>query len=75
MHLFKTLLVSTTALLLIGCGETETPKEIVVVPITQPKVETPKTPTPSFNADTAYAFIQTQVNFGYRIPNTPEHDS
>lgn len=28
---------------------------------------------PTFNADSAYAFVQEQVDFGPRIPNTPEH--
>ncbi len=28
---------------------------------------------PIFNADSAYAYIQKQVDFGYRIPNTPAH--
>ena len=29
---------------------------------------------PSFNADSAYAYIQKQVDFGYRIPNTKSHE-
>jgi glutaminyl-peptide cyclotransferase len=29
--------------------------------------------TPSFNADSAYAYIQQQVDFGPRVPNTPGH--
>ena len=28
---------------------------------------------PVFNADSAYSYMQKQVDFGYRIPNTPEH--
>ena len=28
---------------------------------------------PTFNADSAYAFVQEQVDFGPRIPNTKEH--
>lgn len=28
---------------------------------------------PSFNADSAYAYIEKQVAFGPRVPNTPEH--
>src|SRR5687768_2049165 len=28
---------------------------------------------PAFNADSAYAFIKRQVDFGYRIPGTPAH--
>ncbi|MBS2100813.1 M28 family peptidase [Carboxylicivirga linearis] len=29
--------------------------------------------TPSFNADSAYAYVDRQVAFGPRVPNTPEH--
>ena len=29
--------------------------------------------TPAFSADSAYHYIQQQVDFGPRIPNTPEH--
>ncbi len=28
---------------------------------------------PEFNADSAYAYVERQVAFGYRIPNTPAH--
>ncbi len=39
-----------------------------------PKTETVKTvPTPDFNADSAYAFVKAQVDFGPRIPGTPAH--
>jgi len=30
---------------------------------------------PQFNQDSAYFFIERQVNFGPRVPNTPAHDS
>ncbi len=30
---------------------------------------------PTFNADSAYAFVQEQVDFGPRIPNTTEHQA
>ncbi len=30
---------------------------------------------PTFNADSAYAFVQEQVDFGPRIPNTPAHEA
>ena len=75
MSLLKIFLVSIIAVLLIGCGETERPKRVVNVPVTKPVDETPKVPTPNFNADSAYNFIQNQLDFGFRIPNTPEHDS
>ena len=71
MSLLKIFLVSIIAVLLIGCGETEKPKDVVNVPATKPVDETPKVPTPNFNADSAYNFIQNQLDFGYRIPNTP----
>lgn len=52
--------------LLIGCGrdgqqntQTDTPAKVVNVP--------------AFNADSAYYFIQKQVDFGPRIPNTAAH--
>ena len=28
---------------------------------------------PDFNSDSAYLYVQKQVDFGYRIPNTAEH--
>ena len=39
------------------------------------QVETapPDKPFPEFNADSAYAFIQKQVDFGPRVPNTQAH--
>ncbi|MCU4165543.1 M28 family peptidase [Carboxylicivirga caseinilyticus] len=36
-------------------------------------VEAKKVATPFFNADSAYAYVEHQVNFGPRVPNTPEH--
>lgn len=30
---------------------------------------------PTFNADSAYAFVETQVAFGPRVPNTAEHQA
>ena len=33
----------------------------------------PVVDVPVFNADSAYSYMQKQVDFGYRIPNTPEH--
>lgn len=61
-------------LLLVGCEEEqEAPSDPVDVEV---EVDTvPKVPTPDFNADSAFSYIQTQVDFGPRVPNTPEHDS
>lgn len=33
----------------------------------------PKVDVPPFNADSAYVFVEKQVDFGPRIPNTPAH--
>jgi glutaminyl-peptide cyclotransferase len=35
----------------------------------------PRLEVPDFNADSAYHYIQTQVEFGPRVPNTPEHEA
>ncbi|HEX8548396.1 MAG TPA: M28 family peptidase [Cytophagaceae bacterium] len=35
--------------------------------------ETPAIPTPVFNEDSAYRFVESQVNFGPRVPNTAAH--
>jgi glutaminyl-peptide cyclotransferase len=57
-----------TVFLLFSC-KTDTPKEA------------PSTPTytivnaPDFNADSAYYYIEKQVSFGPRVPNTPEHQA
>lgn len=32
-------------------------------------------PTPAFNADSAYAFVERQVAFGPRVPNTKAHEA
>ncbi len=32
-------------------------------------------PAPDFNADSAYAFVEKQVSFGARVPNTPAHEN
>tara|TARA_B100000427_G_scaffold309424_1_gene298437 strand:- start:738 stop:1727 length:990 start_codon:yes stop_codon:yes gene_type:complete len=45
---------------------------------TTPKVETPETEkivAPDFSADSAFSFVQKQVDFGPRVPNTSEHDA
>lgn len=41
----------------------------------KPKDETPlrHVQVPAFNADTAYAFVKRQVDFGPRVPNTAAH--
>lgn len=38
-------------------------------------IEEPVKPYPSFNADSAYAFVQKQVDFGPRVPGTAAHEN
>ena len=42
-------------------------------PSNQPVVTQASTNTPVFNADSAYQFVQRQVDFGPRVPNTSAH--
>lgn len=53
-------------ILLFCCCQNKTSKKVPDVP--QVTIEVPQ-----FNADSAYKYVQEQVNFGYRIPNTPAH--
>ncbi len=41
--------------------------------ITEKTVEKPAVTAPAFNQDSAFSFIEKQVSFGPRIPNTPDH--
>jgi len=41
--------------------------------IPPPKPKIAKVIVPKFNKDSAYYYIQKQVDFGYRVPGTPEH--
>jgi hypothetical protein len=45
------------------------------IPIDNPdtNVTVKKVEVPEFSADSAYAYIEKQVSFGPRVPNTPEH--
>jgi len=43
-------------------------------PAQKPVVENkPRVKIPAFNADSAYQHIKTQLDFGFRVPGTPEH--
>ena len=58
-------------LLLASCNNNKT-EEVKETPVKT--VEAKKTPTPDFNADSAYSFVKAQVDFGPRIPATPAHE-
>ena len=61
-------LAITTLLLAVACKDDPKPA---------PAQNLPKPITlvsaPAFNADTAYAYVKKQVDFGPRVPNTPAH--
>jgi Zn-dependent M28 family amino/carboxypeptidase len=57
--------------LLFGCGN-DSEKEIEPI-IETPIVVEPKIEKPDFNADSAYLFVQEQVDFGPRFPNNEAH--
>jgi hypothetical protein len=52
---------------LISCGDTQPKEEVVETPTNKISLEG----LPKFNADSAYAYVQTQVAFGPRVPNSP----
>ncbi len=52
---------------LIACSA-KSPKSDVAVTKSPAVVE-----VPTFNSDSAYTYVERQVQFGYRIPNTPAH--
>lgn len=56
--------------LLSACGPKK-PKETPDKPVVQ---DVPHKQAPGFNADSAYYFVEKQVSFGPRIPNTAAHD-
>ncbi len=66
INLFFTFSIS---LIVVSCNnETNQPKENTVKAVAIKKIE-----TPNFNADSAYAYVKAQVDFGPRIPGTPAH--
>ena len=64
MSMRKILIFLLTVVQLSGCNHTtrSTQKEVKTVNV------------PEFSSDSAYTFIQKQVDFGPRVPNTREHD-
>lgn len=62
------LLLFVTAFLLFSCGGPEPKKETA-----EKTPEETSINIPSFNQDSAYNFVQKQVDFGPRVCNTPAH--
>lgn len=61
--------VNTLLFLASGCNQTEETKETAETKT----VDVKKVAVPDFNADSAYAYIKAQVDFGPRVPGTPSH--
>lgn len=63
-------LIPAMILFLSSCGEGTKPNDNVITekPVVQPAVQ-----APTFNHDSAYYFVEKQVSFGPRIPNTVAH--
>lgn len=57
----------TISIILFSCNDNNKETTSVV------KEEKPLVQPPDFNADSAYSFVQKQVDFGPRVPNSPEH--
>ena len=64
------LIFSLFTLGLTSCGEDTT--TVVEEPPTE-IIPKNKVSVPKFDADAAYRFIEQQVEFGPRVPNTPAH--
>lgn len=62
----RLVLVVLVTFAIAGCRETKKPD----TPVAPPKVQLER---PAFSADSAYAFIQKQVDFGPRVPGTEAH--
>jgi glutaminyl-peptide cyclotransferase len=67
--LFTSLLVIAGILTYFSCKED---KPVTPLPAT-PEKPAVQVPVPAFNADTAYAMVKKQVDFGPRVPNTKAH--
>lgn len=65
------LLLSVCSVQFIGCSPVEPGKCDTCGSDDPPKV--PRVDGPAFNPDSAMAFTQAQVDFGPRVPGTPEH--
>lgn len=66
--IIKLILGILSLTLVTACGQSKgsanTDEQVVV---------TKSSDTPDFQADSAYVYVEKQVNFGPRVPNTPEH--
>ena len=62
----KTFIAALTVLTLFSCGSGKSTD-------TGSEVDSVKVDSPTFNADSAYAYVERQVSFGPRVPGTDSH--
>ena len=63
------LYIALFAFSLLACSQAKNQQQEVTTVSQTPMTTT----TPSFNADSAYVFVENQVKFGPRVPNTDAH--
>ncbi|MDD3789345.1 MAG: glutamine cyclotransferase, partial [Petrimonas sp.] len=72
LHRFLSILILFAALTLsVSCSSCQSNKNASGSRTTEPYNRV----SPDFNADSAYAFIEKQVSFGPRVPNTAAHNA
>jgi Zn-dependent M28 family amino/carboxypeptidase len=67
----KLLIIISASILLFACEEDKKKKETIVK--TEKHVEKQPIIAPEFNSDSAYFYVQQQVDFGPRFPNNEAH--
>src|ERR1035437_6019462 len=68
----KNILIIFIAAIFFSCNNNNNPNKNANIQPSNPNKQLNNTP-PSFNGDSAYSFIKTQVDFGPRIPGSPAH--
>lgn len=68
--LIKSLFFLFTVVLMTACGNAQKTSSDAETVVLRPET---RTSVPAFQADSAYAYIEKQVAFGPRVPNTPGH--
>ena len=66
MSVFSRILLAFSILILVSCQNDQTKEAPPTTPVQQRKV-------PSFDRDSAYAYVAKQVEFGPRVPNSEAH--
>lgn len=65
--IIKSIYILLSATLMTACGQSKSSSNV------EKQVVTAKSSVPDFQADSAYSYIEKQVNFGPRVPNTEAH--